>query len=275
MPRRFLTEVLGQSEHAQQLIEQAAKELFSVNAGRRQELANDDAPPETTRIFNNYEVVTSQLQDASRTLVSVIQSLRVEIRDRTMVDHQLAAAVEQEEGSRNAALHDNLTGLPNRVLFRDRLEHGIAQAKRHRWMLAVMFIDLDDFKTINDTYGHETGDAVLRSVAMRLRRNTRDADTVSRFGGDEFLYLLNQVRTESDISMIAAKVLKAIQAPWNVNAPAVVADPRISASVGISVFPRDGTTASALIKSADQAMYAAKMHKSGYAFAQLQSADAS
>src|SRR6202044_3678914 len=112
------------------------------------------------------------------------------IRDRTLVDHQLAAAVEQVEGSRNAALHDSLTGLPNRVLFRDRLEHGIAQAKRHRWILAVMFVDMDNFKSINDTYGHEAGDAVLQTVAKRLAHNARVDDTVSRYGGDEFLYLL-------------------------------------------------------------------------------------
>src|SRR6202044_2544115 len=124
------------------------------------------------------------------------------IRDRTLVDHQLAAAVEQVEGSRNAALHDSLTGLPNRVLFNDRLEHGIAQAKRHRWILAVMFVDLDNFKSINDTYGHQAGDAVLQTVAVRLKHNTRNDDTVSRYGGDEFLYLLTHMREQKDIEMI-------------------------------------------------------------------------
>src|SRR6202044_4096675 len=135
------------------------------------------------------------------------------IRDRTLVDHQLAAAVEQVEGSRNAALHDSLTGLPNRVLFNDRLEHGIAQAKRHRWILAVMFVDLNNFKSINDTYGHQAGDAVLQTVAMRLKHNTRNDDTISRFGGDEFLCVLTQLHEQDEIAIIAAKILKAIQAP--------------------------------------------------------------
>jgi diguanylate cyclase (GGDEF)-like protein len=201
----------------------------------------------------------------------VIQSLRIEIRARKMVDHQLAAAVEQEEGSRNAALHDNLTSLPNRVLFRDRLQHGIAQAKRHHRILAVMFIDLDNFKTINDTYGHEAGDAVLQTVATRLKHNTRDADTVSRYGGDEFLYVLNQVRDENDIAMIASKILSAIQAPCTLNVRDVVVNPSMKASIGISVFPADGLTASALIKSADQAMYQAKESKAGYAFVRQES----
>jgi diguanylate cyclase (GGDEF)-like protein len=198
----------------------------------------------------------------------VNQALRIEIRDRIMVDHQLAAAMEQEEGSRNAALHDKLTALPNRVLFNDRLEHGIAQAKRHRWMLAVMFVDLDKFKSINDTYGHQAGDAVLQTVAKRLKHTTRNDDTVSRFGGDEFLCVLTQLHEQNEIAMIAAKILKAIQAPCDLRVDDVIVNPCLDASIGISVFPKDGASATALIKRADEAMYGAKEHKSGFAFAQ-------
>jgi diguanylate cyclase len=264
---KFLTDVLGQSEHIQELIQQSAEDLSSVNAAGKHELANGDARAGARNAVDNNEAVSKQLRDASKKLTAVIQSLRIEIRDRSMVDHQLAAAIEQEEGSRHAALHDDLTGLPNRVLFNDRLQHEIAQAKRHRWILAVMFVDLDNFKTINDTYGHQAGDAVLQTVATRLRHNTRDADTVSRYGGDEFLYLLNQVREENDITMIATKILKTIQAPCNVNVRDHIANPCMKASIGISVFPRNGATASALITSADQAMYGAKENKSGFAFA--------
>lgn len=207
------------------------------------------------------------MQEASSALAAVNQTLQSEIRDRTMVDHQLAAAVEQEEGARNAALHDPLTGLPNRVLFRDRLEHGIAQAKRHRWILAVMFVDLDNFKSINDTHGHEAGDAVLQAVATRLAHNARIDDTVSRYGGDEFLYLLTPLQEHKDIAMIAAKVLEAIQAPCDVRAGDVLVNLAPKASIGIAVFPKNGGTASALIKCADEAMYEAKEKKSGFAFA--------
>lgn len=264
----YLTQVLGQSEHIHELIKQSAEELSSVNSGIKHELANSDPLPGVKSALVKNEAVTSKLQDASERLTAVNQALQIEIRDRTMVDHQLAAAVEQEEGSRNAALHDNLTGLPNRVLFMDRLEHGIAQAKRHRWILAVMFVDLDNFKCINDTYGHQAGDAVLQTVAMRLAHNTRNDDTVSRYGGDEFLYLLTPLREQRDIGMIAAKILKSIQAPCDVRVGDVIVNPCLDASIGISVFPKDGASATALIQRADEAMYGAKENKSGFAFAE-------
>ena len=268
MPGKFLTKVLGQSEHAHELVEQSAEELASVNTGIKHELANSDPPVGMKSALDKTEAVTSKLQDASQELTEVNQALQTAIRERTMVDHQLAAAVEQEEGARIAALHDHLTGLPNRVLFKDRLEHGIAQAKRHQWILAVMFVDLDDFKSINDTYGHQAGDAVLQTVATRLAHNARNDDTVSRYGGDEFLYLLTPLHEQKDIAMIAAKILKAIQAPCDVRVGDVIVSPCLKASIGISMFPTDGTTAAALIERADQAMYGAKQNKSGFAFAQ-------
>jgi diguanylate cyclase (GGDEF)-like protein len=264
----FLSQVLGQNEHIHGLIKQSAEELSSINATFRHELANSDPLPEVESALERNEAVTRKLQDASKRLIAVNQALQIEIRDRTMVDHQLAAAVEQEEGSRNAALHDNLTGLPNRVLFKDRLEHGIAQAKRHCWILAVMFVDLDNFKIINDTYGHQAGDAVLQTVAIRLAHNARNDDTVSRYGGDEFIYLLTTVHEQKDVAMIAAKILKTIQAPCEVRVRDGIASPCLEASIGISVFPKDGTSAAALIKRADEAMYGAKKNKSGFAFAQ-------
>jgi diguanylate cyclase len=256
----FLAQVLGQNEHVSGLIKQSAEELSSVNTGIRHKLA--------VMALDKHEAVIRNLQDASEGLTAMNQALQNEIRDRTMVDHQLAAAVEQEEGARNAALHDNLTGLPNRALFKDRLEHAIAQARRHRWILAVMFVDLDKFKSVNDTYGHQAGDAVLQTVAMRLKHKMRDDDTVSRYGGDEFLCVLTQLHEQKDIAMIAAKLLMAIRAPCNVNVCDVIVNPCLGASIGIAVYPRDGASASALIKSADEAMYAAKESNSGYAFAQ-------
>jgi diguanylate cyclase (GGDEF)-like protein len=244
---KFLSEVLGQSEQIQELIRESAEDLSS---------------------FDLHEAVARKLTEASERLGAVNRALLVEVRDRTMVDHQLAAALEQEKGARNAALHDHLTGLPNRVLFKDRLEHSIAQATRHGWILAVMFVDLDNFKHINDAYGHQSGDAVLQSVAIRLAQNTRTEDTVSRHGGDEFLYLLTPLHEQKDIAMIAAKILEAIQAPCDVRVGDVTVSLCLEASIGISVFPKDGASANALIRRADDAMYAAKEHKSGVAFAQ-------
>ena len=268
MPTELLIPVLEQGEQVNELIKQSADELSSVNTGIKHELANGLPLPGVEIALKKNEAVRKKLQDASERLTAANQALANGIRDRTMVDHQLAAAIEQEQGARNAALHDILTGLPNRALFNDRLEHGIAQAKRHRWILAVMFVDLDKFKSINDTYGHQAGDAVLQSIAVRLKHNSRDEDTVSRYGGDEFLYLLTQIHEQKDVAMIAVKILGAIQTPCNVRVRDVNVNIGLEASIGISIFPRDGATANALIKSADEAMYGAKENKSGYAFAQ-------
>lgn len=268
MPGKFLTHVLGQSEHIDALIMQSAGELRAVNAGIKQALANGDPRPGVKSALDKNETVAALLQAASEKLSAVRQALLIEIRDRTMVEHQLAAALEQEEGARVAALHDRLTSLPNRMLFEDRLEHGISQAKRHRWLLAVMFLDLNRFKNINDTYGHQAGDAVLQAVAMRLKHATRNDDTISRFGGDEFLCLLTQLHEPSEIAMIAAKVLKVIQAPCELRVGDVDLNISIEAAIGISMFPKDGASAAALIKRADEAMYWAKQNKSGFAFAQ-------
>jgi diguanylate cyclase (GGDEF)-like protein len=264
---KYLTKMLGQSEHASALIKQSAEELISVNSEIINELANSSPTPGEKLALERVETVARKLQDASERVTMVSQSLQIQIRDRTMIDHQLAAAVEQQEGSRNAALHDNLTGLPNRALFLDRLEHAIAQATRHRWILAVMFVDLDNFKSINDSYGHQAGDAVLQAVATRLQQSTRTEDTVSRYGGDEFLYLLSPLNEERDIAMIAAKIRKAIQTPLDLGTHDVDLSPCLEASIGISVFPKDGVSAAALIKRADEAMYGAKESKSGFAFA--------
>jgi diguanylate cyclase len=265
---KFLTQVLGQNEHIDLLIKQSAEELRSVNAGVKLALADSDPGPRMKNALEQNEAVARRLQDASEKLTAVSQALQMEIRDRTMIDYQLAAAVEQEEGSRSASLHDKLTGLPNRVLSKDRLEHGISQAKRRRWLLAVMFLDLNEFKSINDRYGHQAGDAVLQAVAMRLKHATRNEDTISRFGGDEFLCVLTQLHEQDEIAMIAAKILKAVQAPCDLRVGGVVVNPCLGAAIGISMFPKNGATVAGLIKRADEAMYWAKENKSGFAFAQ-------
>jgi diguanylate cyclase (GGDEF)-like protein len=268
MSVELLADVSGQSEHIHVLITQSAEELRAVNTAIRHALASSDPPPGMESALERNEAVIRQLKNVSEKVIGVKQALQIEIRDRTIVNHQLAAAQEQEVGSRSAALHDKLTTLPSRVLFNDRLEHGIAQAKRHRWILAVMFVDLDRFKSINDTYGHQAGDAVLQTVAMRLKHTTREDDTISRFGGDEFLCVLTQLHEKSEVAMIAGKLLKAIQAPCDLQVGDVIVNPCIEASIGIALFPKDGISAGALVKRADEAMYGAKESKSGFAFAQ-------
>jgi diguanylate cyclase len=263
---RSLTNALDQCRHVNELIRQSAEELSSVNAILKHELACNAAPRALEIALGKHAAIEGKIRDASTRLAAINIALEHEIRERIMVDHQLAAAVEQTQGARHAAFHDALTGLPNRALFHNRLEHALVQAQRHRGSLAVMFVDLDKFKAVNDTYGHEAGDVVLQTTARRLRENTRGGDTVSRQGGDEFLYLLTEARDETNIARIAQKIITAIQAPYTLKVRELEITPSIGASIGISIFPKDGATADALINNADGAMYRAKQSKSGFAF---------
>jgi len=264
---RSLNKVLDQSEHIKDLVVEAAVELSSVNTVLKQELSNRDPLPGVENAIEKSEAVEDKVQDASAKLSLVNLALKTEVKKRRVLEAQLAAVTEQGEADRHAAFHDVLTGLPNRALFNDRLEYGLAQALRHGWTLAVMFTDLDDFKIINDTHGHDVGDSVLRIIAGRLKENTRSEDTVSRLGGDEFIYLLMEVENEDAITLIAQKIIESIQTPCNVNKPGFTHKPSVKASIGIALFPKNGTTAKQLIESADRAMYEAKRTKSGFNFA--------
>ena len=160
------------------------------------------------------------------------------------------ATVEME----HLAYHDALTGLPNRPLFIDRLIVALAQASRTDQKLAVFFLDLDRFKDINDSIGHSTGDALLKSVAERIRRCVREGDTVARFGGDEFTLLIPRIDHVEDAAKIAQKILETLKIPFS------VADHElfVTTSIGISVYPTDGIDPETLVRNADTAMYRAK-----------------
>lgn len=262
-----LSQVVGQGERVQNMVEECADELSSLNAVLKNELAEQDPLPGVEQALEQSEAVEGKVQEASEELSAMNLALKDEVRERQALEQQLETANEQGEADRHASLHDPLTGLPNRALFNDRLEHGLAQATRHGWTLAVMFVDLDDFKQINDRHGHEAGDGVLRSIADRLRRSTRSDDTVSRHGGDEFLYLLLEVKREEDIAAVAEKLSNTIQAACDVSVGGVQTRLSVKASIGISIFPKDGTTAEQLIGRADEAMYVAKRSGAGHAFA--------
>ncbi|MBL8436811.1 MAG: EAL domain-containing protein [Zoogloeaceae bacterium] len=161
------------------------------------------------------------------------------------------------------AYHDQLTHLPNRVLFKDRLEVAIAQATRRSGSLAVMFVDIDRFKLVNDTYGHSEGDLLLRGVATRLKETLRRGDTLARLGGDEFTILLPDINQPEDAEIIARKVLDLMQMPFQLSR----GDFRVSASIGIALFPRDGDSAESLTQHADVAMYQVKRSgRNGFRF---------
>jgi diguanylate cyclase (GGDEF)-like protein len=266
-PAKSLDQLLGQNEHVESLVAASAEDLGLVNKTLELELADHQPERGIETALEISRAAEEKVQEASEKLSDVNQALKDEVEERESLEAELAAVKAQGDMDRHASLHDLLTGLPNRALFNDRLDHGLAQALRHGWTLAVMFVDLDDFKTVNDSYGHEAGDAVLRAIAGRLLANTRDDDTVSRRGGDEFLYLLMEIRDERDIVAIAEKLLDAIQAPCPLVIGAKNLSPCIKASIGIALFPKDGMTADELIDRADHAMYEAKRNKSGYSFA--------
>ncbi len=152
------------------------------------------------------------------------------------------------------AYYDALTGLPNRLLFRDRVVNAIAQAKRHRRGIAVMYLDLDHFKLVNDGLGHSVGDGLLSEVAARLQGSIRASDTISRLGGDEFTILLNDTSSTEAVFAVARKILNSLARPFHVSGHELF----VSASIGISVFPADGEDVETLLKCADGAMYRAK-----------------
>ncbi len=161
------------------------------------------------------------------------------------------------------AYHDILTDLPNRALFQDRLGLALLQAKRNENMLAVMFIDLDRFKVVNDTFGHSAGDGLLQQVARRLRGCLRRCDTLSRIGGDEFTAVLPELNDQQDAALIADKFVQCLRLPFVLEGQAV----HVSSSIGISLYPQDGQTLDELVRSADMAMYHMKSAgKNGYAF---------
>ncbi len=158
---------------------------------------------------------------------------------------------------------DGLTDTPNRTLMLDRLHSAITMAQRRSTLAAVFFLDVDHFKTINDTLGHAVGDAVLQMVARRLESSVRDSDAVGRYGGDEFLVLLPEVSKLADTTAIAEKILSDIAAPAEIEGHAV----QLSVSVGIAMYPSDSEDAATLIALADAAMYCSKrMGGSRYAF---------
>ena len=168
---------------------------------------------------------------------------------------------ELERQLSHSARHDHLTGLANRVLLHDRIEQALARMQRNGSLLALLYLDLDRFKPINDRYGHETGDRVLREVAQRLRQVVRDSDTVCRYGGDEFIILIDDLQHEADAENIALKLLALLRQPMEIDGRSL----RVDASIGIALAPRDGSTPDQLIGQADRAMYRAKQSGLGIA----------
>ena len=190
----------------------------------------------------------------------VWESVRAVLSEDGEVDHYVASIADitplrrAEEKLNHLAYHDPLTGLPNRMLFYDRLDRCLELAERAKSQGAVMFIDLDGFKSINDTLGHSSGDLLLQTVAMRLQSTIRSSDTVARMGGDEFVVVIADLSRAEVATSIAKKLLEAVTAPADLAGERV----GVTASIGIAIFPNDGLDRQALMRAADTAMYSAK-----------------
>ena len=192
---------------------------------------------------------------------STIEDSAAPIHDRSgrvvgavIVFHDVSAARAMSAQMTHAAQHDVVTNLPNRMLLNDRIAQSISMARRQRKSTAVIFLDLDHFKYVNDSLGHAAGDKLLQSVAGRLVSSLRSSDTVSRQGGDEFIILLSEITHPADAAKSAAKILQSLDASHSIKNQ----DLHINASIGISIFPEDGEDADTLIQNADMAMYYAK-----------------
>ena len=179
------------------------------------------------------------------------------------IARDISDRIQAEEIIRFQAYHDMLTRLPNRTLLKDRLNQAISQAKRNNNRLAVLFLDLDRFKVVNDTLGHMIGDQLLQAVSMRLKKCVREGDTLARIGGDEFTLLLPEVHSRFDSEHVAQKIIAALQAPFSIDGHEFF----VGTSIGIAHYPEDGHTMETLIKHADIAMYHVKGNgKNGYQF---------
>jgi diguanylate cyclase (GGDEF)-like protein len=214
--------------------------------------AQRDDPLETEVLHKSGYTVAVEL--VGKTLELDGQTYRVGVlRD-------ISARKHAEARIQYLAHHDMLTGLPNRAYLTERLASILALARRHGTLAAILFIDLDDFKAVNDTLGHHSGDALLKHVASRIKAVLREADKVSRLGGDEFLVILADCATPEDAGLVADKLIQTISAPIGLEGREF----RANASIGISVFPRDGDNADDLIVHAEVAMYRAKEQGSGH-----------
>jgi len=186
--------------------------------------------------------------------ISLSQGLLPVQRLYTVVVHDATDRVQQAEQLVYQAEHDQLTDLPNRALLYERLRAGIARADRYGRKLGVVFLDLDQFKPVNDRYGHEAGDCLLQAVARRLSDTMRQSDTISRVGGDEFIICLEQIKNQQDALAASRKIVESLKSPFQILGRQLV----VSASIGIAVYPDHGQETETLLRRADQAMYRAK-----------------
>ena len=281
MPAPPLKKALKKNQGVKKNIEDCAAELSTVNATVKKDMKAGMTLRQGKKALAQSERVENQVQDCVVKLDEVNKTLEQEIDDhdkrdselrelteklsvaeRTLSDTEdiLASANKAMEKAKQRSLQDAATGIPNRDLFNVRIEQAIALASRNNWVLAVMFIDLDHFKLINDTYGHAIGDQVLQAVAQRMHERVRLEDTLCRYGGDEFLYLLVNPQGLESIQQVAEEMFERVAQTVIIDDLTLTVEP----SIGIALYPNNGDTGLELVANADAAMYRAKNTKAGY-----------
>jgi len=260
--------VLEQSEEIKEKVMDAAEQLSSVNATLKPEnkgsnpyptieeaiAQNKEAEQKVNKVVGDLHQVNTELAKQVAERIDIELELKQTKSDLFDIRADLSKSQIKEKDALHMAMHDPLTGLPNRLFLEQRLDHGLAQARRYGWKLAILFIDLDKFKDINDSYGHDMGDRLLITVAERLQASIRGEDMVSRWGGDEFICVLLNVNHEADVISFANKMAEQISQECDFDGTMV----SVTATIGIALCPRDGETAEILFRQVDRAMYRSK-----------------
>jgi len=232
---------------ANQFMERSAlaHNLYTSETARRKEVAVT-APDQKTFI---------KVIDECRQLVKYARHHIEILAERNIgLQKDITELVQKEAQTRHLAYHDELTGLPNRSLLQDRFQQAMSQAERHHKPLALLLLDLNRFKRVNDSLGHVSGDKLLQAVALRLTKSIRGADTACRYGGDEFVIMLPEIYRPNIVTALAVEISGRLSEPYIIDGHKI----HTAASVGVAVYPRDGKTFEALMKQADIAMYRSK-----------------
>jgi len=219
------------------------------------ELLEKILPQQTA--FDNYEVEHDFVTIGRRTLLLNARQIEREVGKERIILLAIEDITERkkyEEKIQQMAFYDSLTGLPNRKLFSDRLGIVLAQAKRNKKKVGIVMLDLDNFKDVNDTLGHDVGDTLLKAVAERLSGTLRKSDTVARFGGDEFVLIFPDMEIIEEAIQVVQKIIDRFHKPFLIDTHQLV----VTTSIGIAVYPKDGMDEEILMKNADIAMYQAK-----------------
>lgn len=225
------------------------------NISKLRELLETILPQQTA--FDNYEVEHDFVTIGRRTLLLNARQIEQEVGKERIILLAIEDITERkkyEEKIQQMAFHDSLTGLPNRKLFSDRLGIVLAQAKRNKKKVGIVMLDLDNFKDVNDTLGHDVGDILLKAVAERLSGTLRKSDTVARFGGDEFVLIFPDMEVIEEAIQVVQKIIDRFHKPFLIDTHQLV----VTTSIGIAVYPNDGMDEEILMKNADIAMYQAK-----------------